>query len=145
MAKVGRPRIIESPEEFIKLANAYFSKCDKGGVPYSVTGLALGLGLSSRDSLMEYERRDEFSDTVKMAKMVVENSYEISLRGGCHPSGPIFALKNFGWKDKTDHELTGPNGAPLVDSTPNIIVNLDPAAVYAGSQGIVMHEPESNE
>lgn len=99
---MARPRIIKSPKQFNELADAYFAECDAKEEPYTVTGLALGLGLSSRASLDEYEKRAGFFNSVKSAKMRVENSYEKSLRGGGHPSGPIFALKNFGWSDRMD-------------------------------------------
>lgn len=104
---MARPRIIKSPKQFDELAEAYFAECDSKEKPYTVTGLALGLGLSSRAALDEYEKREGFFNSVKRAKMRVENSYEESLRGKCHPSGPIFALKNFGWRDKQEIEHSG--------------------------------------
>ena len=102
----GRPRIIESPEEFDKRADAYFDQCDSEEEPYLVTGLALALGLSSREALCEYGKRPEFSDAVKRAKTRVEGRYERNL-SGTTPAGAIFALKNMGWSDKQSIEMSG--------------------------------------
>ena len=88
---VGRPRIIQDPAEFEQLADAYFARCTADGEPPTVTGLALGLGLSSRQSLDRYGRREEVRDVVKRAKLVVEHSYELRLLRD-RPVGAIFAL-----------------------------------------------------
>ena len=106
MAKIGRPRKIKSPREFERLAGAYFQKCEAEGEPALLTGLILAVGLSARESLDEYGRRPEFYDSVKKAKLRIEMEYEKALRSR-NPAGPIFALKNFGWTDKQDLELSG--------------------------------------
>ena len=103
---IGRPRIIGSPEEFEKRANAYFSKCEEGDEPVTVTGLALAVGLSSRDGLVECGKRPEFADAVKRAKARVERAYERRLSGNS-PAGAIFALKNMGWSDRQDIAMSG--------------------------------------
>jgi len=56
--------------------------------------------------MYEYENEGEFSDTIKKARLRIENEYEKQLSWG-NATGAIFALKNFGWKDKTEHEHTG--------------------------------------
>jgi len=56
--------------------------------------------------LDEYAQRPEFLNSVKKAKLRVEMEYEKALHSR-NPSGPIFALKNFGWTDKQDVELSG--------------------------------------
>ena len=68
--------------------------------------MILHLGLSSRESLDEYGRRPEFSDSVKRAKLLVENQYEMKLDGS-RPTGAIFALKNMGWSDRKEVEWRG--------------------------------------
>ncbi len=108
----GRPRVIESPEQLDQLADAYFARCEAREEPVTLTGLILSLGLSSRESFDEYGRRPEFSDSVKRAKMYVEWEYEKKMHSpAC--TGAIFALKNFGWRDKTEQEISGPNGGPV--------------------------------
>lgn len=72
----------------------------------SITGLALYLGFASRQSFYDYEKESEFSYTVKRARLKVEAYYEQGLHKQS-PTGSIFALKNFGWKDKQDIEHSG--------------------------------------
>lgn len=101
----GRPRIISSPQEFDERVDSFLVQCQVDGDPITLTGLILSLGLSSRESLDEYGRRPEFSDSVKYAKLLIENGYEKKLHEqSC--TGPIFALKNFGWKDKQEVDQT---------------------------------------
>lgn len=108
----GRPLIIESPQEAEELAQAYFAKCAEEERPITITGLALALGLNSRQALINYENRPEFNDTIKRLKTHVEMGYEERL-SGCAATGSIFALKNFGWTDKQELEHTGKDGGPI--------------------------------
>jgi hypothetical protein len=78
----------------------------------TITGLALHLGFVDRRSIYDYEESGEHSHTIKKARMRVENAFEKRLfEQSC--TGAIFALKNFGWKDKTENEITGKDGTPL--------------------------------
>ena len=101
MAKVGRPRKIKSVRQFEERAEAYFLECEVMEKPALLTGLILALGLCSREGLDEYG-----TDSVKRAKLRIEMEYEKALQGHS-PTGAIFALKNFGWRDKQDLELSG--------------------------------------
>jgi hypothetical protein len=100
--KLGRPLKFSSVEEMEKAASAYFEATPKE--EWTITGLALALD-TSRKVLVEYEERDEFSNAIKKMKTMVENSYELSLRKSGR-SGDIFGLKNFGWKDKNETDVT---------------------------------------
>jgi hypothetical protein len=93
----GRPPKFESVEELEQKVIAYFSYCVENSVKATITGLALYLGFDSRQSLYDYGDKEEFSYTIKRARLAVENSYELSGQ-----SFDIFALKNMGWKDKTE-------------------------------------------
>lgn len=102
---VGRPPHFETPEDLHAKAMEYFEDCIKEKEKVTITGLCLALGFSSRSSLDDYEKRsDEFSYIVKRCRLAVENSYE---KGG--QTIDIFALKNMGWKDKSevDNNLAG--------------------------------------
>lgn len=69
--------------------------------PYMITGLALALG-TTRETLLDYEDREQFSDTIKAAKLKCE-SYSEQMLFTPSPTGSIFNLKNnYGWKDKTE-------------------------------------------
>lgn len=130
----GRPPHFDSPEKLIEACENYFEyikgeshieqksiKSDDGDVkiidveiwdrhpePPTVTGLTLFLGFSDRGSLDDYERKEEFSHIIKRARKLVEHGYEKKLHGDKN-IGAIFALKNMGWKDKTEVESINTN------------------------------------
>jgi len=78
----------------------------------TITGLALHLGFESRQSIYDYEKSGKHSYTIKRARLAIEENYEQRLHGN-NPTGAIFALKNFGWRDKTEQEISGPDGKPI--------------------------------
>jgi len=67
--------------------------------------MALHLGFYSRGEMDNYLEYDGFSNSVKRAKMIVENTYEKRMHGNS-PTGAIFVLKNMNWKDKSETEIT---------------------------------------
>jgi hypothetical protein len=85
----------ENVEDLQNAIDSYFTS-NQGKI--TLTGLALHLGFESRQSVYDYEKKGEFSYTIKKARLRVENYYELELLGD-HTSGAIFALKNFGWAD----------------------------------------------
>ena len=125
----GRPPKYDSPEEMQRIIDIYFTACkiNTGGeeeillegwseedkeeiiqiediVP-TVSGLAYTLGMST-EAFRNYEQKDNFLATVKRAKQRIEISLEQRLAGQA-VTGAIFNLKNnFGWKDKTESEVT---------------------------------------
>jgi hypothetical protein len=99
--KGGRPPIVETPEQFGELADAYFAQCDADKVRPTVNGLCLAMGFSSRQTLLNYEDREGFLDVVKKARMRLENAWEQALSAP-QVAGAIFWLKNQGWKDTQD-------------------------------------------
>jgi len=105
----GRPLKFKTVEELQAKIDSYFKdRVDESGTaikPVTITGLALHLD-TSRETLMDYQERDEFSDAIKRAKLRIENYYEENLMTG-KPTGPIFALKNFGWKDHSTVHIPG--------------------------------------
>jgi translation elongation factor EF-G len=150
----GRP-LKFTPEEVEKNIEAYFESCfkdiivrdkegnvvldDKGRPyterlqvePFTITGLALGIGFSCRQMMDEYMAKEEFGDIIKRAKARVEHFYEKGLHSAT-PVGRIFGLKNMGWKDKQEVEVSGKDGGPLV-----VLVEggLNPDVYGPGSSG----------
>lgn len=100
----GRPPKFETPEELEKAVDEYIANTPIAQV--TVTGLCMWLGFTSRQSLHDYKKRDGFSYPIEKAMIAVENSYELTLRSAS-VAGSIFALKNMGWKDKTETEHSG--------------------------------------
>lgn len=101
----GRPLKFQSVSELQQKIDAYFEG-EKEEL-WTITGLALALD-TDRETLMDYQTREEFSATIKNARNKVANAYERDLRRKGR-SGDIFALKNFGWTDKQeiDHTTKG--------------------------------------
>lgn len=111
LRKVGRPLKIETPEQMENILNEYFKTTDENKI--TITGICLALGLD-KSTFYDYEKREEYKDIVKQARMIVENSYEISLRENGR-TGDIFALKNFGWRDKVEYEDSGNKNGVIED------------------------------
>lgn len=119
---VGRPLKFQSVEELESAIDAYFASDPK---PITITGLALALD-TSRETLIDYQGRPEYSDAVKRAKMRCEHYAEKMLFTGRNgAAGPIFALKNYGWRDHQDVNLGGQQGNPV-----EVDVKLSPAEAY---------------
>ena len=105
----GRPLKFQSVEEMQEMIDAYFEKCDAEEEPYTITGLAIALGATSRQTIINYEKRDEFFDTIKSAKLRVENYAEKQALTK-NSAGAIFVLKNHGWTDKQEIDQTVQGG-----------------------------------
>lgn len=106
--------LFESVQALREKVDAYFAECDLKKDPYTITGLAVYLE-TSRQSLINYEDRPEFFDTIKGAKDKVEAYAEKRLFSG-NATGPIFALKNFGWSDKQELEHSGAVSMQIVSA-----------------------------
>ena len=97
----GRPALYSTPAELQDQIDDYF---DQEDTKFTVCGLALFLGFTSRQSLLDYQNKDEFTDIIKKARLRIECGYEELLqKPGC--TGIIFALKNMGWVDKVETDL----------------------------------------
>lgn len=116
---------VKIAEYFIFIKGEYHTEDDKTvtcirpAEPPTITGLALYLGFESRQSIYDYEKRGKFSYTVKRARLTIESEYEKKLHGN-NPTGPIFALKNFGWQDR--HEHTGKDGESLIPAAKQVMI-----------------------
>lgn len=97
----GRPLLYDNEEELRTNIEKYFTENDTKS---TITGLAYFLGFESRQSFYDYGERGQFSYIIKRARLFIESCYESKLSGN-NPTGPIFFLKNMGWKDKTEQDL----------------------------------------
>lgn len=126
----GGPPIFRDPAEMQEMIAGYFNggyktKLVEVGtgdnkkvieIPMiTITGLVLYLGFADRRSFYDYEKNPEFSYTIKRARTFIEEEYESLLKQGLG-SGAIFALKNFGWIDRTEVGIT----ADVADSRERI-------------------------
>ena len=123
---VGRPPKFRTKEEIQEKIDAYFKECEgelllddngnpvyipkiglvytKQPKPPTVTGLALALGFASRQSLMEYQGKKEFADTIIRAKSRIEEYAEGRLFDRDGVNGAKFSLSNNfrGWGEKPE-------------------------------------------
>ena len=135
---VGRPPKFRTKEEIQEKIDAYFRECEgevllddhgnpvyapklglvyiKQPKPPTVTGLALALGFASRQSLMEYQGKKEFADTITCAKSRIEAYAEARLFDRDGVNGAKFSLINnfHGWGEKPEPN-TGSNMVALVE------------------------------
>ena len=134
--KVGRPATYKTVEEMQAKIDAYFDSCygeyatddegnlmtDKSGHPVmtkprplTVTGLALALGFSGRQALLNYQDKPKFMDTIKRAKSRIEQYAEERLFDKDGVNGAKFNLSNNfkGWSEKQQID-SNVNLAPVV-------------------------------
>ena len=128
MANAGRPPKYKSAEEIQEKIDQYFEECkgkpllDAGGKqiynklgypviigdkPPTITGLALALGFTSRQALLNYQGKKEFVDTITRAKARVEQYTEERLFDKEGSSGAQFSLRNNfkGWNDLEEKKM----------------------------------------
>ena len=132
----GRPPMYKTPEEMQNAIDKYFEECkgeyitdeegnlltDKHGYPVktkerplTITGLALALGFTTRQSLLNYEGDPAFLDTIKKAKAKVEQYAEERLFDKDGVNGAKFNLSNNfkGWSERQQID-SNVNLAPVV-------------------------------
>ena len=136
----GRRSLFKSKEEMQEKIDKYFKDCegepvrdrdgdivkDKYGIPViigqrppTVTGLALALGFNSRQSLLNYQGKKEFFDTIIRAKSRIEQYTEERLFDREGVNGAKFSLTNNfeGWSDKSEMEFKG-EPVKIIDDIP---------------------------
>lgn len=132
----GAPRKYRSVKQMQDAIDAYFEECegrpliidgevmrDKNGIPLiinakppTVTGLALALGFTGRQQLIDYQGREEFSDTVTRAKARCEEYAESRLYDKDGANGAKFSLGcNFGWNAEREKSGDSAAGVQIID------------------------------
>lgn len=152
----------KTPEEMQEKIEAYFEDCkghplrdDNGNYifnkfgepifvdvkPLTVTGLAIALGFTSRQALLNYQHRSKkFEAVVEAAKLRIENYAEMRLydKDGCN--GAKFNLQNNFHLWDADKAGQDDKKAPAV----NIICDIPRAAVRVeGEQDAFDIDPET--
>lgn len=132
----GRGPAYRDPAEMERAIDAYFRDCegeilrgedgepvlDRGGKPLvvnahppTVSGLALALGFSSRQSLLNYQGKPGFAETVRRARLRVEDYCEGRLYDKDGRQGAEFALRhNFSWLEPEDTGEPGETGVVVL-------------------------------
>lgn len=108
MGAFGRPPAFESVECLQAKIDEYF---DSTETP-TMSGMAVHLGVDRR-TIVNYSAKEHFFPTIKAARARVEAFLEERLYQQ-NVAGVIFNLKNnFGWTDKTQQEISGPEGGAV--------------------------------
>ena len=105
--KTGCPLKFKTVKELEDKIEAYFKDCEVNEKPYTISGLALSLGVDRR-TIVNYSHNEEFFPTIKKARAKCENYAEEQLFIGKNTAGVIFNLKNnYSWKDQQEVNLGG--------------------------------------
>lgn len=127
---VGRPPKYKTVAEMQEKIDAYFKECEgkilkdndgnivfdkfgqpiiTGARPVTVTGLALALGFTSRQALLNYQAKPQFIDTITRAKSRIEQYAEERLFDRDGANGAKFSLANNfkGWNEKQEVKVSG--------------------------------------
>lgn len=100
----------KTPEELVEIITNYFKDCDKRRKPYTVSGLALYIGLTTQ-RLRDYEKDykgTEYAEIIERAKQTIEAYTAEATFDNKKFQGAKFNLQNnFGWAEKQDTNLSG--------------------------------------
>lgn len=124
MRPKGQPPYYTNVEDMHKLIEEYFKECegeylfDQNGnhvfnkygepivvksKPPSVAGLALKLGFTNRQSVLNYQNKDEYFDTITRAKLRIEEYNNTRLYDKDGVQGAKFNLTvNYGYVEKKE-------------------------------------------
>lgn len=105
---MGRPQSYKTAEELQTAIDQFF----EDEIKPTLAGLAYYLEID-RQTLYNYADKEMFFDIIKKARERVEAAYEKKLIYDGNPTGVIFALKNMGWRDKTEQDIKYPDGVAL--------------------------------
>ena len=110
--KTGRPPIFKDSKELDKKIEEYKKQCDEKQSPFTIIGLACFIGIA-KDTIIEYGKKDGFSDSYKKALAFAERSLvDNGLNGSYNPTLTIFLLKNnHNYKDKHEVDSTSSDGS----------------------------------
>ncbi len=109
--KGGRPPIFNTPDELQERIDDYKRYLKTSGKPPTIAGLAYYTGID-RQTLYNYKSKDEFFDTIKtFVQWVLMNYEEQAVDKG--NAGIIFLLKNYGYQDKQETEISGGLGLEI--------------------------------
>lgn len=112
----------KSEEELSKGIEEYFEDCKKREKPYTMSGLAVWLGIT-RQTLVNYSHKDKFFPLIKKAKEKVQAQIEENtLDGTFNTTFAIFSLKaNYKWDDGNKVEINV--NKPRVEKVEDVVDN----------------------
>jgi hypothetical protein len=103
-------KLMEKVEEYFDITEPKFQ---------TRAGLCIHLGIT-KQTFLNYKngtQGDEMKEVCEWACTRLENKYEVDLSLRPNPTGPIFALKQYGWRDSQDVDLKS-SGFEIVCNVP---------------------------
>jgi hypothetical protein len=118
ISKKGRPLKFKNKNKLVKKIQEYFELCKTEDEIPTISGLAVYLD-TSRETLCNYEKKEDYFDTIKKAKdTVVALQEQLAMKGKINPTVWIFSAKNnLGYVDKKENEVYGKDGKDLIDNS----------------------------
>lgn len=118
----GRPPKFETPEELEIKIEEFFNHCEKIEDIPDVEGLAVFLD-TTRKTLLDYEKKEEFSYTIKRCKdKIFYKKKQLAFKGKLNPTVFIFDAKNnHEYTDKQEYDHT--TGGEKINIPPIIWAN----------------------
>jgi len=115
----GRPLKFEDKKKLEDDIESFFVSCEQKEEIPTIAGLAVYLD-TSRETLCNYEEKEEYFDTIKSAKdRVISKQEQMAMKGKINPTVWIFSAKNnLGYADKRETDLTS-GGKPISISVVN--------------------------
>ena len=111
-------KAFNSAEEFMDKVEEYFDNTD---VKFQTrAGLCQYLSITV-GTFYNYKNGSQGEDMKEVAEWActrLENKYELDLNLRPNPTGPIFALKQYGWRDNQDVEVKGTGSISIVTNIP---------------------------
>lgn len=110
-------KAFKSAEELMEKVEEYFNETDVK--LQTRAGLCVFLGITKM-TFINYKngtQGEEMKEVCEWACTRLENKYEIDLNLRPNPTGPIFALKQYGWRDNQDVDVKS-SGFEIVCNIP---------------------------
>ncbi len=108
-------------EELLKKVEEYFERTPQHEQTRAGMCVYLGITMSTYYKYKhgEYNGEDpKLQEAIEWACTRMEAKYELDLSKKNNPSGPIFALKQYGWKDNQDVEVKGTGAIEIITNIP---------------------------
>ena len=102
-----------SPKQMFEAASRYLQVTIEHGQPLTISAMGIFLGMR-RKALFNFLNDTDFlpgEEFIFDFADFIESYNEYSAHKKQNPAGPIFILKNFGWKDKFELEASTTTGA----------------------------------
>ena len=118
----GRPPLWKTKEDLEKSLDGFFEWCESNSYIPDVEGMAVYLDCS-RETICQYEKLEEFSDTIKKVKnKIAFHKKQGAMSGKINPTVFVFDFKNnHHYNDKTEVD----NNINLGDKLKKVLIEFE--------------------